>query len=92
MQRACRVVFAGRLRVASAAMDHNFTGPSFTIGVEEEMMIVDAESYALVNAIESLLADAGARNGGSETGDIKPELMESVLEIATKRSAEMRSR
>jgi carboxylate-amine ligase len=65
-------------------MDHNFTGPSFTIGVEEEMMIVDAESYALVNAIESLLEDTGATNGDPDTGDIKPELMESVLEIATK--------
>ena len=87
-----RVVVAGRLRVASAAMHHHFTGPSFTIGVEEEMMIVDAASYALVNAIESLLEDSGATNGDPETGDIKPELMESVLEIATKRSAEMRSR
>jgi carboxylate-amine ligase len=65
-------------------MHHNFTGPSFTVGVEEEMMIVDAESYALVNAIESLLEDSGATNGNPETGEIKPELMESVLEIATK--------
>ena len=65
-------------------MDHHFTGPSFTVGVEEEMMIVNAESYALVNAIESLLADSAATDGNRETGEIKPELMESVLEIATK--------
>jgi glutamate---cysteine ligase / carboxylate-amine ligase len=39
-------------------------------------MIVDAESFGLVNAIESLLQDA-------EDGEIKPELMESVLEIST---------
>jgi len=58
-------------------MEHHFTGPSYTIGIEEELMIVDRESFDLVNAIESLLEDA-------VDGEIKPELMESVLEIATK--------
>jgi carboxylate-amine ligase len=58
-------------------MDHAFTGPSYTIGIEEELMIADASSFELVNAVESLLED-------SDDGDIKPELMESVLEIATK--------
>ena len=57
-------------------MEHHFTGPSFTIGIEEELMIVDRESFELVNAIESLLEDA-------EEGEIKPELMESVLEVST---------
>src|SRR6476469_3313137 len=57
-------------------MEHHFSGPSFTIGIEEELMIVDTESLELVNAIESLLQDAS-------DGEIKPELMESVLEIAT---------
>ena len=48
-------------------------------------MIVDASSYALVNAIERLLEDTKAAQPGSgDNGDIKPELMESVLEIATK--------
>src|SRR3954454_22914274 len=56
-------------------MEHNFSGPSYTIGIEEELMICDAESFALVNAIESLLQE------GDE--QVKPELMESVLEIAT---------
>jgi carboxylate-amine ligase len=58
-------------------MRQNFTGPSYTIGIEEELMIVDGETHQLVNAIESLLEDG-------DDGDIKPELMESVLEIATK--------
>src|SRR4051795_4837663 len=58
------------------AMKHNFTGPSYTIGIEEELMICDGSSYDLVNAIESLLGPAPA-------GQVKPELMESVLEIAT---------
>ncbi len=43
-------------------MEHHFTGPSYTIGIEEELMIVDAESLDLVNAIESLLED-GADDG-----------------------------
>src|SRR5919107_3905900 len=58
-------------------MEHKFVGPSYTIGIEEELMILDEESLNLVNAIESLLEE-------SPDGDIKPELMESVLEIATK--------
>jgi carboxylate-amine ligase len=57
-------------------MEHNFNGPNFTVGIEEELMICDGESYSLVNAIEALLQD------GDE--QVKPELMESVLEIATR--------
>src|SRR4051794_23596203 len=57
-------------------MEHRFSGPDFTIGVEEELMIVDEETLDLVNAIESLLVDP-------PMGAVKPELMESVLEIAT---------
>jgi glutamate---cysteine ligase / carboxylate-amine ligase len=57
-------------------MEHDFHGPSYTIGIEEELMIVDAETYSLVNAIESLLGDV-------PEGAVKPELHESVLEIST---------
>jgi carboxylate-amine ligase len=57
-------------------VEHQFNGPAYTIGIEEELMILDAGSLGLVNAIESLLEDA-------PTGEIKPELMESVLEIST---------
>ena len=42
-------------------MEHNFTGPDYTIGIEEELMILDAESLELVNAVESLLEGAAAR-------------------------------
>jgi glutamate---cysteine ligase / carboxylate-amine ligase len=59
-------------------MEHRFTGPSYTLGIEEELMIVDAETLDLVNSIETLLEEVP-----STTGDVKPELMESVLEIAT---------
>jgi carboxylate-amine ligase len=57
-------------------MEHRFSAPDFTIGVEEELMIVDAETLDLVNAVESFLVE-------TPMGAIKPELMESVLEIAT---------
>jgi glutamate---cysteine ligase / carboxylate-amine ligase len=57
-------------------MEHRFSGPDFTIGVEEELMIVDEETLDLVNAVEGLLVDP-------PMGAVKPELMESVLEIAT---------
>jgi carboxylate-amine ligase len=66
-------------------MEHHFSGPSYTIGIEEELMIVDAGSYELVNAIESLLEDAAGVD--TTAGEIKPELMESVLEIATRPAA-----
>jgi carboxylate-amine ligase len=57
-------------------VDAHFDGPNFTIGIEEELMILDASSLELVNAIESLLEGSGSEQ-------VKPELMESVLEIAT---------
>jgi carboxylate-amine ligase len=61
------------------AVEHSFTGPSYTIGVEEELMIVDAETLDLSNSIEALL------QGIPEdlVGEVKPELLESVCEIAT---------
>ncbi len=61
-------------------MEHRFSGPSYTLGVEEELMIVDAETLDLANSIEGLLADLRER---TTEGEVKPELMESVCEIAT---------
>ena len=69
----------GSLNGGSGLMDHNFTGPPFTLGVEEELMIVDGKSMELVSAIEEMIASVP-----SETeGEVKPELMQSVLEIST---------
>jgi carboxylate-amine ligase len=61
-------------------VDHRFTGPSYTLGIEEELMIVDQETLDLANSIEGLLDDL--REFSTE-GEVKPELMESVCEIAT---------
>jgi glutamate---cysteine ligase / carboxylate-amine ligase len=63
-----------------ARVEHRFSGPSYTLGVEEELMIVDAHTLDLTNAIEGLLADF---REVSTVGEVKPELMESVCEIAT---------
>ncbi len=60
-------------------MEHKFSGPLYTIGVEEELMIIDGETMGLVNRIEELLEAMP----GHTVGEIKPELMESVLEIAS---------
>ena len=60
-------------------MKHNFTGPSYTLGVEEELMIVDRQSMELVSAIEDMIASVPMET----EGEVKPELMQSVLEIST---------
>src|SRR5215213_9117848 len=58
-------------------MDAKFTGPNYTLGVEEELMILDGETFELANEIEAVL---DAYDG---EGEVKPELLQSVLEIAT---------
>jgi carboxylate-amine ligase len=57
-------------------MQAKFSGPAYTLGIEEELMILDQRSYELSNSIEGIL---DAYDGD---GDVKPELHESVLEIA----------
>ncbi|MDQ4047763.1 MAG: glutamate-cysteine ligase family protein, partial [Actinomycetota bacterium] len=61
-------------------MEHRFEGPSYTLGIEEELMIVDSETLDLTNSIEGLLQDLEETD---TEGEVKPELMESVCEIAT---------
>jgi carboxylate-amine ligase len=66
---------------AASVVDHRFgTGDPYTLGVEEEYMLLDPESLDLVQHIETVL-DAVE---GDELGErINAELMQSVLEIAT---------
>jgi glutamate---cysteine ligase / carboxylate-amine ligase len=61
-------------------VEHRFTGPSYTLGIEEELMIVDDETLDLANSIETVLDDL---SDVPTEGEVKPELMESVCEIAT---------
>jgi carboxylate-amine ligase len=60
-------------------LEHKFSGPSFTIGVEEELMILDPEGWDTAQAIDRLCEALGP----DYEGRVKPELMQSVLEIAT---------
>src|SRR4051794_27101815 len=60
-------------------MDHNFKGPPYTVGVEEELMIVDAKTMDLVSAIEEMMISVPHET----EGQVKPELLQSVLEIST---------
>jgi glutamate---cysteine ligase / carboxylate-amine ligase len=61
-------------------VEHRFTGPPFTIGIEEELMIVDRDTLDLASSIEGLLA---VLDDVEKVGEVKPELMESVCEIST---------
>src|SRR3954453_14700102 len=63
-------------------MRAEFTGPSYTLGVEEELMILDGKTFALANEIDSILEG----HQGEGHGAVKPELLQPVLEIATPQS------
>jgi glutamate---cysteine ligase / carboxylate-amine ligase len=61
-------------------MEHRFRGTPFTVGIEEELMLLDPDSLELAQGIEAILDDLGE----AAQDRVKPELMQSVLEIATK--------
>jgi carboxylate-amine ligase len=67
-------------------LDHSFNGPPFTIGIEEELMLLDPGDLSLAQGIEGILAAVPE----DLDGQVKPELMQSVLEIATKPSGSVR--
>jgi len=64
-----------------SVLDHAFgQSDPFTLGVEEEYMLLDAETFDLVQHIDTVLA---AVAGHELEPRINAELMQSVLEIAT---------
>jgi carboxylate-amine ligase len=66
---------------AASVVEHRFgTGAPYTLGVEEEYMLLDPESFDLVQHIETVL---DAVEGDALGERINAELMQSVLEIAT---------
>ena len=66
---------------AASVVDHRFgTGDPYTLGVEEEYMLLDPQSLDLVQHIETVL---DAVEGDALADRINAELMQSVLEIAT---------
>jgi glutamate---cysteine ligase / carboxylate-amine ligase len=64
-----------------SVLDHAYgKGEPYTLGVEEEYMLLDAETFDLVQHVDTVLA---ATTGHELESRINPELMQSVLEIAT---------
>ncbi|MGA8805598.1 MAG: YbdK family carboxylate-amine ligase [Solirubrobacterales bacterium] len=61
-------------------LDHKFGGTPFTLGIEEELMICDAETLELAQAIDVIVGDLP----DDLPGEVKHELMQSVLEVATR--------
>lgn len=67
--------------MTASVREHRFgAGAPFTLGVEEELMILDPQSWELVAGIEALLASAA---GSPYEPHVKSELMQSVVEITT---------
>ncbi|HXV57898.1 MAG TPA: carboxylate-amine ligase [Gaiellaceae bacterium] len=64
-----------------SVLDHRFgsTDP-FTLGVEEEYMLLDPDSFDLVQHVDTVLTVA---KDGEFDERVSPELMQSVLEIST---------
>ena len=64
-----------------SVLDHAYgKGDPYTLGVEEEYMLLDGETFDLVQHVDTVLA---ATTGHELESRINPELMQSVLEIAT---------
>ena len=65
----------------ASVLDHRFgKSDPYTLGVEEEYMLLDGETFDLVQHIDTVLA---AISGHELETHVNPELMQSVLEIAT---------
>ena len=64
-----------------SVLEHRFgAGDPYTLGVEEEYMLLDGDSFDLVQHVDTVLA---AVAGGEFEARINPELMQSVIEITT---------
>jgi glutamate---cysteine ligase / carboxylate-amine ligase len=64
-----------------SVLDHAFgTGDPYTLGVEEEYMLLDSETFDLVQHVDTVLA---AVAGHELEARISSELMQSVVEITT---------
>ncbi len=69
------------IAVGGSVYEHAFgKGAPYTLGVEEEYMLLDATTYDLVQHIDTVLA---AVEGSDLEAVLHPELMQSVLEIST---------
>jgi carboxylate-amine ligase len=71
----------GRYALGGSVLDHAYgQSDPYTLGVEEEYMLLDGETFDLVQHIDTVLADV---SGHELEPRINAELMQSVLEVAT---------
>jgi len=64
-----------------SVLEHAFgKSEPYTLGVEEEYMLLDPETFDLVQHVDTVLA---AMTGHELEARVRPELMQSVLEVAT---------
>jgi carboxylate-amine ligase len=74
-------ITSGGFAEGGSVLEHAFgKTDQYTLGVEEEYMLLDSESFDLVQHIDTFLA---AVAGHELEAQMKAELMQSVLEIAT---------
>ena len=59
--------------------------PDFTLGIEEEYLLVDADSLDLIDASEALMADCVA----ALEGQVSPEFLQCQIEVGTKVCADI---
>src|ERR1051325_3001012 len=70
-----------RFAPGGSVLDHAYgQSDPYTLGVEEEYMLLDGETFDLVQHIDTVLADV---SGHELEPRINAELMQSVLEVAT---------
>ncbi|MHB8470234.1 MAG: carboxylate-amine ligase, partial [Gaiellaceae bacterium] len=70
-----------RFADGGSVLDHAFgSSDPYTLGVEEEYMLLDGETFDLVQHIDTVLAEV---TGHELEPRINAELMQSVLEVAT---------
>ncbi|MFZ7089821.1 carboxylate-amine ligase [Primorskyibacter sp. 2E233] len=59
--------------------------PEFTLGIEEEYLLVDLDSFALIEAPKGLMEDCAAEL----EGQVSPEFLQCQIEIGTKPCADI---
>ncbi len=81
MKQIYPATITGKSTAGGSVLDHRFgKSEPYTLGVEEEYMLLDPETLDLVQHIDTVLA---AIAGHEFEAHVNPELMQSVVEIAT---------
>jgi glutamate---cysteine ligase / carboxylate-amine ligase len=63
-------------------VEHHFgRGRPYSLGVEEEFQLVSRESFELVSRVDEILSEV--EDEEEHEGRVKPELLQSVVEVAT---------